>query len=340
MTSDLGEGEIPRFELEPHQNQLQIEFFGLDPGAGEEIRYQYWLEGADKNWNALTEQRSVNYASLSPGRYRFVVRAVAGDGAFSPTPATVEFTILRPVWQRGWFLTLAALVMASAAHWLYRTRVAHLLALERVRTRIATDLHDDLGSNLSQIAILSELLHRGLGRHDDVTAKLLSLITTTANESVESMGDIVWAINPKGDSLQNLIRRMRQFASDGFTARNIDFEFRSPEVDRHVDMDADFRREVYLLFKEAVNNVIRHSKCTRAEIEVHLDGGDLLLRVSDNGQGFDTTQDADGQGLVSMRQRARNLAGTLELTSAPGNGTTIVLRAPLSRRARRTAPPT
>ena len=179
------------------------------------------------------------------------------------------------MWQRWWFLTLAALVIAAGAHWLYRTRVARLLALERVRTRIATDLHDDLGSNLSQIAILSEVLHLGVGREDRATAKLLSLITTTANESVESMSDIVWAINPKGDSLQNLIRRMRQFASDGFTARNIDFEFRAPEVDRDVEMGADFRREVYLLFKEAVNNVIRHSKCTRAEIETQLEGDDL-----------------------------------------------------------------
>ena len=141
----------------------------------------------------------------------------------------------------------------------------------------------------------------------------------------------MWAINPKGDSLQNLIQRMRRFASDGFTARNIGFEFRAPELDRHVEMGADLRREVFLLFKEAVNNVLRHSTCTRAEIEVNFDGHDVCLRVSDNGKGFDTTGDSDGHGLVSIRQRARNLAGTLEVTSAPGNGTTIALRAPLSR---------
>jgi len=337
MTFDLGERDIPRFELEPSQNQLQIDFFGLGTGAGDELRYQYWLEGADRNWNAPTEQRNVNYANLSPGHYRFVVRAVTDDGALSQKPATVEFTILRPVWQRWWFLTLATLVVAAAAFWLYRARVANLLAVERVRTRIATDLHDDLGSNLSQIAILSEVLHRGVTKEDHVTAKLLSLITVTANESVESMSDIVWAINPKGDSFQNLIRRMRRFASDGFTARNIDFEFRAPEIDRRVEMGADLRREVFLLFKEAVNNVMRHSNCTRAEIEAHLDGDELILRVSDNGQGFDTTQDTDGHGLVSIRRRARNLAGTLELTSVPGSGTTIALRVPLRRRAGLTA---
>ena len=127
---------------------------------------------------------------------------------------------------------------------------------------------------------------------------------------------------------------MRRFASDAFTTTSIDFEFRAPDVDRHVAMGADLRREVFLFFKEAVNNVIRHSQCTRAEIEARLDGDDLFLRVSDNGQGFDTAQDTDGNGLVSIRQRARNLAGTLEMTSAPGTGTSITLRAPLSRRAR------
>jgi signal transduction histidine kinase len=338
LTSELGEGEIPRFELEPNRNQLQIEFFGLGAAAGDELRYQYWLEGADKNWNAPTEQRNVNYASLSPGRYRFVVRAVAGDGAVSQKPATVEFTILRPVWQRWWFLALAALVVAAGAYWIYRTRVARLLALERVRTRIATDLHDDLGSNLSQIAILSDVLLRGVGRDDRAMAKLLSLISTTANESVEAMSDIVWAINPKADSFQNLIWRMRRFASDAFTATSIEFEFRAPDVDRHVAMGADVRREVFLFFKEAVNNVIRHSQCTRAEIEARLDGDDLLLRIYDNGKGFDTTQDSDGHGLVNIRQRARNLAGTLEMTSAHGSGTSITLRAPLSCRARSRAP--
>jgi signal transduction histidine kinase/ligand-binding sensor domain-containing protein len=338
MTFDLGEGEIPRFELEPNRNQLQIEFFGLTTPAGEQLRYQYWLEGADASWNALTAQRNVNYASLAPGRYRFVVRAVADDGALSQKPATVAFTILRPVWQRWWFLTLAALVLSAGAVWVYRTRVHRLLALERVRTRIATDLHDDLGSNLSQIAILSELLLRSAGKEDRAMAKLLSLISATANESVEAMSDIVWAINPKGDSLQNLIRRMRRFASDGFTAVSIDFEFRAPDVDRHVVMGADVRREVFLLFKEAVNNVIRHSKCTRAEIEVHVNGDDLLLRVSDNGEGFDTTQDTDGHGLVSIGERARNLCGTLEMKSAAGHGTTISLRAPLSRPAGRARP--
>jgi signal transduction histidine kinase len=163
-------------------------------------------------------------------------------------------------------------------------------------------------------------------------AKLLSNITTTANESVEAMSDIVWAINPTEDSLQDLIRRMRRFASDGFTARGIDFDFRAPGVNRRVEMGADLRREVFLFFKETVNNIVRHSKCTRAEIDMALEGDELLLQVGDNGKGFDATQETEGHGLSSIRRRARNLGGILEVLSAPGTGTTIRLRAPLRRR--------
>jgi ligand-binding sensor domain-containing protein/signal transduction histidine kinase len=337
LQSDLGESDIPKFQLEPAQNQLQIEFFGLGAGAGEELKYQYRLEGADRDWSGPTRQRSVNYASLSSGGYRFVVRAVAADGTLSED-ATVAFTILRPLWQRWWFVALTGFVIAAGAYSFYRARVGRLLELERVRTRIATDLHDDLGSNLSQIAIQSEVLLMEAGRKDPSMAKLLSNITTTANESVEAMGDIVWAINPTEDSLQDLIRRMRRFASDVFTARGIDFDFRAPGVNRHVEIGADLRREVFLLFKETVNNIVRHSKCTRAEIEMALDGDALLLQVSDNGKGFDSTLETEGNGLSSIRRRARNLGGMLEVLSTPGTGTTIRLRAPLRRRlASRTA---
>ena len=226
LQSDLGESNIPRFQLEPAQNQLQIEFFGLGADGAEELRYQYRLEGADRDWSAPTRQRNVNYASLSSGGYRFVVRAVAADGTLSDE-ATVAFAILPPLWQRWWFVTLTGLSIAAGAYSFYRARVRRLLELERVRTRIATDLHDDLGSNLSQIAIQSEVLLMGVGRKDPSMAKLLSNITTTANESVEAMSDIVWAINPTGDSLEDLIRRMRRFASDGFTAEEYRFRLSS-----------------------------------------------------------------------------------------------------------------
>ena len=142
----------------------RIDFFGLNFSTGETLRYQHKLEGLDQDWSAPSDQRTVNYASLSPGEYRFMARAIDVDGAASPAPATVSFAILPPIWQRWWFITLAAIFSAAMIYAAHHYRVARLVELERMRTRIATDLHDDIGSSLSQIAILSEVVRHQPGR--------------------------------------------------------------------------------------------------------------------------------------------------------------------------------
>ena len=156
-------------------------------------------------------------------------------------------------------MAVASVFVVGLVALLYRYRVAQLVAIERVRTRIATDLHDDIGASLSQIAILSELA-RGEADTRPETANTLDRIATTSRELVESMGDIVWAINPKRDRVGDLLQRMRHFASDTFTGRNIDFTFRAPDAGRDLALAADVRREVLLIFKEAVNNIARHAQ--------------------------------------------------------------------------------
>ena len=225
--SALGETEVSGLVLNPTQNQLSIDFVGLGFAAGEGLKYQYKLVGANEEWSAPTDQRTINYASLSPGRYRFMVRAVTADGIISPTPATITFTILRPLWQRWWFITLAALLVGLIAAAIIRNRVARLIELERVRTRIAADLHDDIGSGLSRIAILSEVARQQVGR-DTSVGEPLAVIAGASRDLVDSMSDIVWAINPNKDQLSDLVQRMRRFASDLFTARQIEFRFQAP----------------------------------------------------------------------------------------------------------------
>ena len=218
LMSELGDHEVPALTLAPGERQVAIEFFALTFAAGERLRYQYRLEGADADWSPPTPLRSVNYASLSPGAYRFLVRAVTLSGATSATPASVGFRILPPVWQRWWFVAAASVMVVGLVALLYRYRVEQLLAIERVRTRIAADLHDDIGASLSQVAILSELA-RGEADTRQETANTLDRIATTSRELVESIGDIVWGINPKRDRVGDLLQRMRHFASDTFTAQ-------------------------------------------------------------------------------------------------------------------------
>jgi ligand-binding sensor domain-containing protein/signal transduction histidine kinase len=332
--SPLGESEVGGLRLPASNRQLEVEFAGLSFLTGEKLRYQYRLEGDQPDWSAPSTSRSVHFVSLSPGHHRLLLRAVDADNTVSQTPARVMFYAVPPVWMRWWFVVGVSLFAGAAAYQLHRFRMRRVLELERVRTRIATDLHDDIGASLSQVAILSEVASHKM---DESTSKdvkpLLGQVAATAREVVDSMGDIVWAINPERDRASDLIRRMRSFASNTLASRGVTLRFRTPEDGLDRPLDLDLRRQVYLIFKEAVNNVARHSGCTATEIVMELANGVVRLEVSDNGKGFDINGRNGGQGLASMRRRTLELGGQLEIDSRPGAGTRLRLELPLQHRA-------
>ncbi len=216
---------------------------------------------------------------------------------------------------------------------LRRSREERLAELERVRKRIATDLHDDVGSSLTRISLLSEVVRQKVGHGDASLETPLSSIAGLSRELVDSMSDIVWAINPSRDHLSDLSQRMRHFVSDLCTARHIDVRFRTPSADRDIGVGANVRREVFLLFKEAVNNMVRHSGCSEADIDFSAEPHQLLLRVSDNGRGFDPGGVNAGHGIRSMHERTEALGGRLDVLSQPGHGTTLVFTVPLMDQA-------
>ena len=327
--SALGETEVSGLTLNPTQNQLSIDFVGLGFAAGEALRYQYRLTN-DPDWSAPTDQRTINYAGLSPGKYQFLVRALTADGSISPTPATITFTILSPIWQRWWFIALGMMTVGLGVASVYRYRVSRLIELERVRTRIATDLHDDIGASLSLIAMLSEVAQRQVPRSNSSVAEPLSSIATASRELVDSMSDIVWAVNPRKDRFSELVKRMRRFASDALTSRDIALEFEAPD-DHDFKLGADARREIFFIVKECVNNIARHSGCTEAAIILSVQGGSLLLELRDNGKGFIPSKATEGNGLASMRERARRLGGEFEVVTTKDRGTTLRLVVPLDR---------
>jgi two-component sensor histidine kinase len=327
----LGTPSIKRLQLSHEENNLSIDFVCPSYRAGEELRFQYELEGADSEWSPPTTDRTVHYASLKPGTYRFKVRAITSAGVTHQEPAELMFVILPPMWLRAWFLGTSAFLLGGFAYWLYRWRVARLLELQAIRMRIATDLHDDIGANLTQIAILSEVVSRQVEKSSPDALSPLSLIAGTARELVDSMSDIVWSINPDRDHLHDLSRRMRQFANNLLTGRNITVVFELPEDGRNISIGSDLRRQVYLIFKEALHNVVRHSGCSKTRITLELNSGHLSLSVADNGGGLPDGGMGDGHGIASMRNRAARLGGILELNSVPGAGTTLELRIPVER---------
>jgi ligand-binding sensor domain-containing protein/two-component sensor histidine kinase len=325
---ETGTTQIPPIELPYGRNNILIEYAGLSFRGGTGPEYQYRLEGVDADWSKPGLQRSVNYARLGPGKYKFLVRTIDREGIVSSEPASLEFRILPPIWRRWWAISIAAFLLAGALYGIYRYRLNRLLEVERVRTRIATDLHDDIGANLSLIAMSSEVAKRRAGQDPQLSEYLMS-IAATSRDLVDSMSDIVWAVNPKKDSVGDLAHRMRGFASDILGTNEILFRFRGEVEENGHRLPTDVRRELFLVFKEGINNAVRHSRATEVDVDFAINGKSLLLQIKDNGSGFDISQPSDGNGLESMRGRAGRLGGDLELVTQPGEGTTLKIRIPI-----------
>jgi ligand-binding sensor domain-containing protein/two-component sensor histidine kinase len=316
-----GAEEINAIELPASRNNLFIQFVGLSYRSDNLLRYQYRLEGVEENWRPAAAQREVNFARLAPGRYRFVVRAVGGDDVVSARPASIEFRILPPLYLRPWFIALLVLAIGGSGYAIYWYRVSRLVELERIRLRIAGDLHDDIGANLTKISVLSEVARRQQTSAEDEQSPLAS-IARISRESVAAMSDIVWAVNPRRDSLGDVVRRMRLHAEETALTRDIALDFVVPDEEL-VKLDLHVRRDLYLIFKEAVNNAARHSGCTHLSVRLVRDRDRLELVVRDNGRGFDPLVILDGNGVVNMRRRASSHGGRLEIESDPASGTTV-----------------
>ena len=333
--SEIGETNVGELTLSEHQNDLQITLLGLSSADADGLLYQYKLEGSNDDWSRLTNQRTVNYVNLAPGRYRFLARAVNANGDASETPASISFAIQSPVWKRWWFVTLVAFLIAAIAYAVHRYRMNELLKMERLRMQIAADLHDDIGSSLSQISIISEVVLARMSGNDPALVKSLSSIAESSRELVDSMKDIVWAINPRRDNLRDLVHRMRRFATETLTAQDLNFDFIAPDQLPEANLDTNTRREIFLAFKETVNNSVRHSNCTAISMKLCVEDGVFHLDVEDDGSGFDPVEANQGHGLFSLRQRAERIGGTFEVFASKGHGTRVSLIAPLKPLRRR-----
>ncbi len=316
--SQLGEKWVSQLELRPSQNELQVEFVGLDYEPGEVLRYSYKLDGADSGWSPPRSQLAVNYAALAAGKYRFMVKALTPEGVESTSPAGIDLTVLPEVWRRWWFQVLAVLLAAALAFGVHRYRLTQMMNLERMRTAIATDLHDDIGASLSQIAVLSEVARAGVKGESGRTQESLQRVAALAREMVDSLGDIVWSIRAVPDSLDSLVSRMREFGLDLLAGQGIDFELVSPPAGQGgPTLSLQARRHVFLVFKECLHNASRHSGCTAVKAELRVLEGEVLLTVADNGRGLKALGEpagpGGGNGIPGMRRRAEILGGSLQL---------------------------
>ena len=310
------------------ENFITIEFAALSFLNRGRLTYYYQLEGLESDWNKTNKFLISPYANLKPGLYTYRVYAENSEGMRGPV-TSFKIRINPPWWNAWWFFVICGLLFIAILYMLYRVRVNRILAMEKVRNRIARDLHDDMGSTLSTINILSEMAKRKVQTDTQKTSEYIDKISDNSQRMMEAMDDIVWSINPINDNMQRIVARMREYATNMLEAKDIEYQFKAEESLNDIKIDPEKRRDLFLIFKEAVNNLAKYSQCTRAHIVLKLHRKNLVMLVEDDGNGFDTKIADSGNGLINMKKRAESLKGRLEIKSAPGKGTRVIMEVPV-----------
>ncbi|MBC7829662.1 MAG: hypothetical protein H7122_18105 [Chitinophagaceae bacterium] len=325
------------FPQEAHQTRLpydkaRIDFeFSVPQFINEEfIQTSYRLLGkSDTAWIHAAKSRSVSFANLKPGKYIFEVRALGFNGRWGPI-ASHHFIVVPPFWQEAWFVILIGLLIALGVYMLYLYRIRQLMRLQKVRNHIAADLHDEIGSNLTNISILSTLSKKNILKPQEAT-EFLQRISEEVSSSSQALDDIIWSVNTNHDTLDETVSRMRRYAAELFDAANIQYELQLDVKFEEQKLIMEQRRDVYLLYKESVNNILKHAEAKHVTIKISIEHQMLILDITDDGKGFTMTNESGRHGLQGMRARVDKWKGKIQIASAKNKGTSIHCRLPLVR---------
>ncbi len=332
------------------RHRFEFRFTALSFIAPDRMRFRYKLEGLDEGWTQISGARSASYTRVPPGDYVFRVTACNSDGVWNSSGAALALTVLPYFWQTWWFQVVVAVVAASAigglSRWNTRRRYRQKLdqmerqrAVERERSRIARDIHDDLGASLTRITLLSHSASEELA-DPERTAAHLERISATSLELTKALEEIVWAINPRHDTLDSLVTYLGRFAQDLSSAAGVRCRIDIPTELPPWPLSAESRHNLFLAFKEALHNVVRHAGARQVNVTLRLASAGFTLAVEDDGCGFlattapaqrgpgggpGQTGGAGGNGLQNMIRRLDEIGGRCEVSSVPGSGTTVRL---------------
>ncbi len=305
---------------------LTISFAGIDHES-RPVKFRYKMAGLHPEW-IETDQPLAYYSNLKPGEYRFEVQAINDAGLESPS-VTLPFTYSpTPVWRRYPFMMylLGGVGIALTGSLYSAVHNRRLLQMERLRASIAANLHDQMGAGLTDIAILSEVAARKAGGLPE-----LDRVADTARDLVDGMGDIVWLVNPRRDSLYELFLRLKDAYAELFAASGAHLEVGDLSPFEGARLPMAYRQDLHFLFQEALRNALRHSGCRHAHLTVSLKGRHLEAELRDDGHGFDPESRHGGVGLETMRRRAESLGGRLTVDSSP-EGTVVRFAGRIPRR--------
>lgn len=313
----------------PKQNMFTISFATLEYRSNKKKFYKYKLLGFHNEWTEPSTKNEATFSNLPPGTYTLQVTGTNTDGVWNTKGISIEIRVLPDWYQTWWFRLSVGLIVFGLLYAFYRYRLNQHTKLLVMRNNIASDLHDEIGSSLSTIAIFSESVRRIISNNPKAD-QVLSKISDSATEVMETMSDIVWTINSKNDTADNLINRIRIYAVELSESTPFELHMDSNNNIPNFKLDMKQRKQVYLIFKEAINNSAKYARCKNVWIDFKLQQGILTMTIKDDGKGFDLTEKNNqnflgGNGLINMQHRAKEINGTLEVRSAPNQGTSIRL---------------
>jgi signal transduction histidine kinase len=338
-------------EVSPGRHYFEFKFTALSFLSPDKVRFRWRLAGLEKDWGREKNERSASYSFLPFGNYEFQVQACNNDGVWNETGAALKLTVLPYFWQTWWFKITSVILFAGglAGGISYferrkREQLQHQRALEQERARIARDIHDDLGSSLTRITLLSNSARSDLDSPAQA-ASSLARIAVTAMDLTRAMDEIVWAVNPRHDRLDSLVNYIGKFAQDFLSAGGITFRLDVPTQLPRWSLRSQVRHNLFLAVKEALHNVLKHASATQVRVVLTVESGGFRLSIVDNGCGFvpgvpgratnPPELPDEGNGLVNMKTRLDEIGGHCAVRSAPGDGTSVTFTVPVKNHEQR-----
>ncbi len=342
-TNSLRAAPPQEVDIPAGQGGLDIRYTSLNLAAADRARFSYWMEGHEPDWSPPGEDRHAYYGKLPPGRYQFHVTACNEDGVWNREGRTLAVVVLPPLWQKWWFLTGSGLLLLGAivgsVHYVSTQKLQRQVAvlrqheaLEAERARIARDLHDQLGANLTQVALLGELAETDRDLPAEVGAHARQ-ISQTARDTTRALDEIVWTVNPANDTLDGLVNYLCKYAQEYLAVAGLRYRLEVPADLPVLPISPELRHNVFLVAKEALNNVVKHAHAASAHLRLHLEPGRFTLEIEDDGQGLPPgAADKGRNGLRNMRKRMEDIGGVFRIGPGHERGTLACISAPVENR--------
>ncbi|MFD2201168.1 triple tyrosine motif-containing protein [Shivajiella indica] len=320
---------LDNLDLKSHENSLEFFFTAISKNVPDNLNYSYKLSGYDKDWVKAGNRRYASYTNLDPGTYTFNVKLTNDNFEGAPVKS-FQITIHETFFQTIWFKLLVVIILLSIFYFYYRLRINHLLKLQNIKEEISADLHDDLGARLTTIQLLSAINKTKFKDQPEVE-KLLLNIDQEIHDSSEALHELVGNIKMKEDDLEGYFSKLRRYASESLDQSNLSYRIHFSENFNQLTISLSKRKDIFLILKELINNIRKHAKSSKVIISIEEKQDFLLIKVKDNGIGFDPNSLSVRNGMKILKYRVDKYKGKITLNSSLMEGTTVKISIPLDK---------